>query len=161
MRSHSAVVLAFAALAGCAPPQGSLASAQEAAQELNQDSRFGNSEIAMDKVAPDARDTYAAHHRGWGSTVRIADVEMAGMRPKGEHAVDVLVRVAWYRPEQQELRSTTIRQAWKDKNGWQLMTEERVDGDFGLLGEPVIVEAPAEARPPAQFPTLRLGGAND
>jgi hypothetical protein len=143
---------------GCAPPQGSLASAQEAAQELNLDARFGRSEIAMDHVAPDAREDFAAHHRGWGTTVRIADVELAGMRAHGEHDVDVLVHVAWYRPEQQELRSTTLKQGWRDKNGWQLVAEQRLDGDMGLLGEPVVIETPTEERPPAQFPTIHLGG---
>jgi hypothetical protein len=111
----------------------------------------------MDHVAPDARDEFAAHHRGWGTSVRIADVEMAGLHARSEHDVDILVRVAWYRPEEQELHTTTIKQAWRDKAGWQLATESRVDGDVGLLGEPVVFEAPAVDRAPAQFPTVRLG----
>ena len=90
--------------------------------------------------------------------MRIADVEMAGMQmPHGEHDVEVLVHVSWYRPEEQELRTTTLKQGWRDKNGWQLVAEKRIDGDVGLLGEPVVFEAPAEARAPAQFPTVRLG----
>jgi hypothetical protein len=165
MPSNFAALVALAPLAvgafcaGCAPPQGSLASAQEAAQELNLDARFGRSEIAMDHVAPDAREDFAAHHRGWGTSVRIADVELAGMRAHGEHDVDVLVHVAWYRPEQQELRTTTLKQGWRDKNGWQLVAEQRLDGDVGLLGDPVIFERPAVERPAAQFPTVRLGGS--
>jgi hypothetical protein len=148
-----------ATVIGCAPPPGGLASAQEAAQELNQDSRFGTSLIAMDKVAPEAKADYQAHHSGWGSAVRIADVEVAGMKLHGDHEVEVLVHVAWYTLSQQELRSTTLKQSWKDKSGWMLVAEERVEGDYGLLGEPVVVAAPDVERPPAQFPTVRLRGA--
>lgn len=151
------VVPLFAAGVGCAPPQGSLASVQEAAQELNLDARFGRSEIAMDHVAPDARQDFAARHRGWGTSVRIADVELAGMHARSEHDVDVLVHVAWYRPEQQELRLTTLKQGWRDKNGWQLVMEQRLDGDVGLLGEPVVFEGPPVERSLPQFPTVRLG----
>lgn len=149
----------LAAFAGCAMPPGPLASAQEAAQELNLDARFGRTEIAMDKVAVEARDAFAAHHRGWGTTVRIADVELAGTHPHGDHDVEVLVRVAWYRPDEQELRTTTLKQNWHDKAGWQLATEERVDGDVGLIGESIVYAAPAETRAAAQFPTVRLGAA--
>jgi|HubBroStandDraft_6_1064221.scaffolds.fasta_scaffold1003781_2 hypothetical protein len=153
-------VLAFA-LAGtaCAMPPGPLASAQEAAQELNLDARFGRTEIAMDHVAPPARDAFTAHHRGWGTSVRVADVELAGMRAHSEHDVEILVRVAWYRPEEQELHMTTVKQGWNDKNGWQLVTEARIEGDVGLLGETVVFEAPPAERASPQFPTVRLGGA--
>jgi hypothetical protein len=158
MRRTLARICVAAAAAACAPPAGPLASAQEAAQSLNLDARFGRTEIAMDSVAPDARAEYAAHHRGWGTTVRVADVELAGMRAHGEKDVDVLVRVAWYRPDEQELRNTTLKQGWRNKNGWQLVTEQRLEGDVGLLGEQVVYEAPSAARAPAQFPTVRLGG---
>jgi hypothetical protein len=81
------------------------------------------------------------------------------MKLHGDHEVEVLVHVAWYTLSQQELRSTTLKQSWKDKSGWMLVAEERVEGDYGLLGEPVVVAAPDVERPPAQFPTVRLRGA--
>jgi hypothetical protein len=160
MRSTTVLALSFA-LTACAMPPGPVASAQEAAQELNLDTRFGRTEIAMDHVAPLARDSFAAHHSGWGTSVRIADLELAGTRARSEHDVEILVRVAWYRPEQQELHVTTVKQGWNDKNGWQLVDEMRIDGDVGLLGEPVVFEAPppGDRVSPAQFPTIRLGAA--
>jgi hypothetical protein len=148
---------AFAVVCACASPPGPLAGAREVAQALNLDSRFGRNELAMEHVAPAARDEYAARHRAWGLGVRVADIEMSGMKPRGDHDVDVFVRVAWYRLEQEELLSTTVKQGWHDSGGWQLVTEERIDGDMGLLGETVVFQAPAVARGPAQFPTLRLG----
>jgi hypothetical protein len=157
MRFSTALAMALAGTA-CAMPPGPLASAQEAAQELNLDARFGRTEVALDKVSPAARDAFAAHHRGWGTSVRVADVELAGMHAQSEHAVDILVRVAWYRPEEQELHSTTLKQAWNDKNGWQLTSETRIEGDIGLIGEAVVfVGPPPGERAPAQFPTVRLG----
>ncbi|HEX4447831.1 MAG TPA: hypothetical protein VH044_13880 [Polyangiaceae bacterium] len=152
-----AVSLAAAAgVAGCTPPQGAVA-AQQVAQELNVDARFGRTEIAMDHVAPAAREAFAAHHRAWGGSIRVADVEMAGVHAHGEHDVDILVQVAWYRPAEQELRTTTLQQKWKDASGWQLVDEKRLDGDVGLLGEAVVFEAPEEQHAPAYFPTVRLG----
>jgi hypothetical protein len=155
MRSSFALPLALVA---CAPPAGSLASAEQAAQELNVDARFGRSEFVMDHVAPDARPDFAMHHRAWGTAIRVADIELTGVRSHGEHEVEVMVRVAWYRPEEQELRVTTLQQGWrdKDKSGWQLVTEQRLEGDVGLLGEPIVFQAPPGDRPSAQFPTVRL-----
>jgi hypothetical protein len=114
----------------------------------------------MEHVAAAARDEFALHHRLWGTAVRVADLELAGMKAHGEHDVDVLVRVGWYRPEEQELRVTTLKQTWRDKDGWQLVAEQRVEGDVGLLGETIVYAAPpgdGAPRRAAQFPTIRLG----
>ena len=155
-------LLACAApLAGCMMPPTPMMRAQEATQEFNLDLRFGRAESALEKVAPAARNDYAEHHRAWGSNVRIAELEVAGMHPKNDHDVDVIVNVEWYRPENQDLRTTTLKQSWHDQNGWQLVAETRTGGDVGLLGEQVVVERPAEPSAPAQFPTVRIGGATD
>ncbi len=89
--------------------------------------------------------------------MRLADVELAGMHAHGQHDVDVIVRVAWYRPDEEELRVTTLKQLWNEAGGWKLVDEQRLEGDIGLLGEPVVFEAPPGGRQPAQFPTIRLG----
>jgi hypothetical protein len=148
------------ALAGCPMPTTGIAQAQQQAQEFNLDARFGRSELVMSHVAPAERDEYSLHHKAWGQDVRVADVEIAGMKARCDKDVDIVVRVAWYRPDQQELRSTTLQQAWHAKtDGWELAGEKRLDGDIGLLGEAVVYQAPSEPRPPSQFPTIRIGGA--
>jgi hypothetical protein len=158
MRSSYAALYALTLTAACPAPPTSLARATQTAQEFNLNARFGRADFLMERVAPDERAPYTATHRSWGSGLRVADVELAGLQPRGDHDVDVLVRVAWYRPEDQQLRSTTLQQSWHDKpEGWQLVAERRVDGEMGLLGESVVYAAP-EARSPAQFPTVRLGG---
>jgi hypothetical protein len=152
-------LLAFApTLIGCPGAATGMAQAQETVQEFNSATRYGRSEVAMQHVAAAARDDFTAHHRGWGSGLRIADIEVEGIRPKGEHEAEASVQVSWYRPDEQELRITTIKQTWRDQLGWHLVSEDRLDGDIGLLNEPIVYEAPSEPREPARFPTIRLGG---
>jgi hypothetical protein len=160
MRRTLVLALLAAPLMACPAPATALARAQETAQEFNLNTRFGRNEIAIDSVATSARDTFLAQHHGWGTSVRLADVEVAGMHSTGERTVDVIVRATWYRPEEQELRTTMLKQSWRDQNGWQLITERRTEGDVGLLGERVIYQTPQEAREPAQFPTIRLGAGS-
>jgi hypothetical protein len=154
--------VSFAALlAGCPAPSTGLAQAQQTAQDFNLDARFGRNELVLDQISPAEREEYALHHRAWGLAIRLADVEVAGMKSRGDKDVDIIVHVSWYRPEQQELRSTTLQQQWHAKvDGWQLVGEKRVDGDIGLLGEAVVLQAPVEAKQPLQFPTIRLGGSD-
>jgi hypothetical protein len=137
-----------------------MARVRESAQELNVDLQFGRNELAIARVAPSARDDFVAHHRGWGSIVRVADVDLQGMKPSGEHEIDVFVRVAWYRLDQQDLFTTIVKQTWHEDGvttGWQLVSERRVDGAIGLLAEPVVYQVPTEPRAPARFPTIRIG----
>jgi hypothetical protein len=147
------------ALAGCPATPTPLQKAQETATAFNVDARFGRMEMAMEHVAPELREEFVTHHRAWGSRVRIADVELAGMHPRDHHNIEVAVRIAWYVVDQDDLRMTTLQQVWNDeKNGWQLVTERRAEGDVGLLGEPVVYDVPDRSGRPAQFPTVRLGG---
>jgi hypothetical protein len=159
MRSVPALALLLLATGACASSPAPLARAREVAQEFNLNARFGQNELVIEHVAPDARDTFTAHHRAWGSGVRVADVEFSGMKPRGDHDVDIFVRVAWYRVDQEELLTTVVKQGWHDTGGWQLVTEERSDGDRGLLGEPVVFQGPPASHAPAQFPTMRIGSS--
>jgi hypothetical protein len=156
------ILTLFAAQAvfGCVAPPGPMARVRESAQELNVDLQFGRNELAMARVAPSAREDFVARHRGWGSSVRIADLDLQGMKPSGEHDIDVFVRIAWYRLDQQDLLTTIVKQTWREDGlttGWQLVSEQRIDGALGLLAEPVVFQSPTEPRPPARFPTIRIG----
>jgi hypothetical protein len=158
MRPLVIAALAMAPLAGCPAPPTSFARAAQVAQEFNQDARFNRSELMMEHVAPELRDDFAARHRAWGTAVRLADLEVAGVRAHGDHELRVTVRVAWYRPEEEELRVTLLEQSWRDGGGWQLEQEKRIEGDVGLLGEVIVYQTPDMPRQPARFPTVRLGG---
>jgi hypothetical protein len=158
VRAFALWIAALSGLAGCPAPPTALARAQQTALELNQDLRFGRMELVMDRVAPVVRETFAAQHRAWGGSVRVADIELTGFQPRNERALEVFVRVAWYRYEEQELRTTTLQQSWFDEDGWRLTGEKRLDGDVGLLGESVVYDRPESPPTRAQFPTVRLRG---
>jgi hypothetical protein len=148
--------------AACASPVNDVQRGRQAAQDFNQDARIGRADTALERVAPALRDDFAAHHKGWGSDIRIADMEVAGVKAHGPHELDVMVRFSWFRVVEQELRVTTLKQAWREHDGWELVGEERLDGAVGLLGEAVPAEAaPAEPHPPAHFPTVRIGSAGN
>src|SRR5689334_7032024 len=146
----------FVGSLGCGASKSSGSVLQESAQEMNVHMRFGRTEAALEYVAAREREQFVKRHNGWGGRVRVADLEMIGMRLQTENDASILVRVGWYRPEQQELKQTTVKQTWRvEKGAWQLTGEERADGDVGLLGEAVLIELPAP-REAAQFPTLRI-----
>src|SRR5690348_6140270 len=134
MLHRLAGIATLVALAACAAPQSAAARAQDSARELNLNARFGRNELVVERIAPSAREAYAVKHRGWGNVVRIADSDLAGLNVTGKEEATVIVKVAWYRQDEQELRITTLRQRYKDFKGeWLLVAEERADGDIGLL----------------------------
>ncbi len=154
-------------LVACGAAPSATAKLQESAQEMNVNTRFGRMEMAVEKVAIKEREEWARRHKAWGGKIRIADTEMAGTRLVSETEAEVNVKVAWYRPDEQELRVTTIKQKWKDVNGeWKLVGEVRMDGDPGLIGDAPTLPADgsgagAPAGAPAKrkvFPTIRIGG---
>ena len=154
-----APTLALLALSGCPMAPSGYAKAQQVAQDMNLDTRFGRTEFAMHHVASAERDDFAAHHRAWGNAIRVADLELGAMKPHGEHDLDILVHVTWYRADQQELRNTTLKQRWHPKtDDWELVGVERIEGDIGLIGEAVFFQAPAGATAPSHFPTIHLKG---
>lgn len=133
--------------------------AQEAGYELNMGMRFSRSDAALEKVARGERVAFLQRHRQWHSDIKIDDIELVGtsMRPDGDAIL--LLHVTWHRASGQRSYSTVVGQRWsdKDRRGFQLFGEERVQGDAGLFGE---VEPPAaptkEAAAPrdVQFKTI-------
>lgn len=159
MRSLFVALPLSTALLGCAlGQQSSPARAQEAASELNINTRFGRLELAAEKVAPSARDAFLQRRKAWGSILRVADYELSSLQMKGKDDAEMLVKVAWYRMDEGDLRVTVLKQQWHDfKGDWKLVDETRADGDLGLIGERTpTAPAPAKARQ-VHFPTIRLG----
>jgi hypothetical protein len=165
MRPYVSLFLVVAVVSSaCAlGAQSKPARAQATALELNMNARFGRMDIAAEHVAPDARDSFLDRRKGWGTTVRIADYDLTGLRMKGEDDCETVVKVAWFRTSENDLRSTTIKQKWHDfKGDWQLTEENRLDGDIGLLGEALPEGEPGPATPRhAQFPSVTLGSAKN
>jgi hypothetical protein len=159
MRRAALLAFLLACFAGC--HQSAPARAQEAATELNVNTRFGRMELAAEHVAPEHREAFFTRRKSWGGNIRVADYEMAGFKMKGESDAEMVVKVAWYRVDQGDLRITFLKQKWHDfKGAWRLVDEARAEGDVGLIGEPTPAPA-APPGPPARFPTIRLGEDRD
>ena len=156
--------LVSVALSGCAlASQSKPARAQETALELNLNARFGRMELAAEHVAEPARAAFFDKRRGWGTSIRVADYDMTGLRMlKNDEDCETTVRVAWFRAAENELHSTTVKQKWHDfKGSWKLTEETRADGDVGLLGEPPVASvAPTPGARRPQFQSITLGTGN-
>ncbi len=130
--------------------------------ELNLNARFGRMELASEHVAPQGRPLFFGHRKVWGARVRIVDSELVGVRfiEKSSEA-EAMVRVAWQPVDDGDLRMTTLRQTFKEKNGaWLMVAEERAEGDVGLFGErpePPKDTPSAPAKKSNRFDTVRLG----
>lgn len=141
-----ALVAGLIALAGCFSPPNAAQRLSDAAVEMNTATRFGRMDIAMEHVGAAARADFAERHAAWGGGVRVVDLELGGFELTQRDEAEVLVSVAWQRPDESTLRVTRIAQRWRDDRGrWQLIEEERKDGDAGLLGERASSKAKAAA----------------
>ena len=161
VRRFPSALLAAAALleVACGGMLSAAGKAQEAAQNLNMDARLGRLEFCLEHVDPKLREKYTKVHTGWGKKLRIVDSEITSFKMgKDDDAADLDVQVSWYRPETGDLHITVLHQKWKTYSGdWFLASEDRVDGDTGLLGEHVEIEQPAAPPPSALFQTVRIG----
>ena len=148
-------------LSACAGVGTPASHAQEAAQSIAENERFGRVELVLEKVAPGARPAFIKAHSSWGGRVTIADTELGNFHMTGDDTAEINMRVTWYDASEQELRSTLLRQKWHGPKGeWQMTSEERIDGDMGLLGEKIVVQTPDEAPLRASFPTIRIGAVD-
>jgi hypothetical protein len=131
-------------LGGCLAPPPASQRATDAARELNLAARFGRMDLAVGRTAPGARQQFISRRTEWGRSLRVVDVELAGLAMDEASKAVVYVDVAWVRNNEDELRSTRLAQTWQDQDhGWLLVREQRVSGDVGLFGEHVpIVRQP-------------------
>jgi hypothetical protein len=129
----AAAVLCLGA-AACAPSAAQRLA--ESANNLNVAARFGRMDMAAELVQPKAVEIFAKHHAGWGSAVRLVDIDVHSMHSVDSNDADVTVAVSWMAGNDTTLRSTEIKQRWHDTRGtWRLVSEERLAGDYGLFGD--------------------------
>lgn len=150
------------ALAACMNTPMGPAAVQQTSQEFNMHTRFGRMEVAVQDVSDDYRPEFGRRHALWHSALHVTDAEVASLRMIGDEDADVTVRIGWYRVDQGDLLTTTVKQKWHRLTGkWRLDGEERLDGAIGILGERVEIITPDTPPVHAQFPTVRLGGRAD
>jgi len=136
-RAALALVLSLLPFAGaaCFAPTTPEARVLEVAQEMKMATRFGQVEVAIEHVDAPARADYVARHAIWASELRIVDVELVGVevQPDNAHA-DVELAVAWQANDEATVRTTNVRQRYRDDHGaWRLQTETAGRGDGELF----------------------------
>jgi hypothetical protein len=154
MSQHWAWVIVLA-LGACMPSQVPARQVSEVARDLNIAARFGRMDVAAEHTSETHRQRFLESRADWGTDVRVVDVELAELKVPDSENAEVIVDVSWMRIDEGMLRSTRIRQDWQNPGGgWQLNGEQRIAGDFGLLGENVTFLRP-ETRD-AHFPTKTI-----
>jgi hypothetical protein len=129
------------------------AKANDAARDLNVNSRFGEVTTVITMTSPAVRDQFVSRRVQWGKLIRVVDVELGNFTMSDTEHATVMVDFSWTRVDEGTLHTTQVQQDWSDETGeWLLVRERRVSGDVGLFGERI---APIEAapRPDVQFAT--------
>jgi len=123
----------------------------ESAYNMNNATRFGRMDVALELVGAEARESFTKTHASWGKGLRIVDLEFSGLQlaKKGAEA-DVFVTVSWQRFDDPDVRVTNLTQRWIDVRGtWSLISEAEKAGDGGLLDARLKAEqkpAPTQSR---------------
>ena len=154
MRRALFAVAFLAGLASCMAPPSQSQRVTESAREMNLATRFGRMDLALTHTAKGAGQSFIERRTEWGKRVRIVDVELAGLSMKDELNATVQVDVSWVWVDDDTLRSTRIAQQWRDDGGWHLVREQRMAGELGLFGEPVMTTRTETAD--VQFPSKTI-----
>jgi hypothetical protein len=139
----------------CMGPPSPAERVTEAAMALNVAARFNQLDVAVARTAAKNRPDFMKRHAAWGNSLRIVDVEMASLSLPASDKAIVLVDYAWIRSDEGTMRATRVEQHWTDDAGWHLVSEKRVAGDLGLLGEPLPAVETAP-HPDKQFATRTI-----
>jgi hypothetical protein len=153
LRTLPVALFAVTAWAGCLGPQTPAAKANDAARELNVQSRFGDISSIVSMTAPAVRDEFLSRRAEWGRLIRVVDVDLANFTMLDTDHASVMVDFSWTRVDEGTLHTTRVHQDWSDTDGaWQLVRERRAGGDVGNFGERTAPVEPAP-RPDVQFAT--------
>jgi hypothetical protein len=129
------LLLTNACLMGSLSPQKKL---NDSIRDVNDSSRWGRIDLAIQYVEPTYRDTFLKSRYKWGRLFRIADTEVVRVELNSDKDRAVsLMSISWYRIDQMTLHHTIVRQKWKDYDGTYLLTAEDVfEGDALLMQAP-------------------------
>ncbi len=140
LRSSVALGLAVS-ICGCVLQNVSAEQALgDAVHELNDGTRWRRSLLVARHVSEGYRSRFLRRHRHWGSTLRVADLEILESRlhERSMDEAEATVLVRWYDASAMLLRESTIRQRWHRQGParrYRLVDEEIVEGDPRLFEE--------------------------
>jgi hypothetical protein len=125
------------ALPACFAPPGPMERLTNSAYDCNMALRFNRKGIAAGYSTKEAHADFVERHAKWGHSIRIVDVEMAGMRMVTTDTAEVVLSVSWHRVDEAVIRFSQINQHWtEDRDGWRLAEEMRSGGSPGLFDRP-------------------------
>ncbi len=109
----------------------------ETAAVFHDDLRWGRLPAAETAVDTEMRVAFQAHHRGWGQTVQVIDVEVESLR-SNQNRGSARLRVAWvHAGDSTDVKQSLVEEQWESREGaWRLRGETVIAGDPGLFGTP-------------------------
>ncbi len=130
-------VAVFGVTLGCGAANTSRQALNETTTVFHDDLRWGRLPSAEGSVDPRMRGAFTAHHRHWGTTVQVMDVEVEHLRVASSRAMARL-RVVWTRGvDTTDVRESVVEENWESQGGtWLLRDESVIGGDPGLFGTP-------------------------
>jgi hypothetical protein len=110
----------------------------EAAYTLNDASRWGQVDLALQHVSPRYVARFTDRHREWGDVVSIADVDLVRMQvsPDRKSATSE-ISLSWFNDGGVMVKSSTINQKWETEGGKFKLIDEAV-----RRGDPSVFAAP-------------------
>jgi hypothetical protein len=149
---------------GALAAQTPAAKIQEAAREANTAARFGRMDVALEHTAQGTKEQFMKRHAGWGGSIRVFEMELAGFNMPDSDSATVLVDYQWMYLDENTLHSTRVEQTWRgdtEARGWKLTRERRIGGDIGLFGEVRAKHDPDEQpHGDVHFPTKTIRGVD-
>lgn len=130
------IVLVF--LAGCVFSRFSPTELlTEQVRGLNDETRWGRVDIAIDRVDAPYRNRFLSSRREWGADVRIADTELNRLILADDlMSATSMMEITWYDQRTMEVSNTVVRQHWVKRDDAFLLDEETItSGDETLFAE--------------------------
>jgi hypothetical protein len=110
----------------------------DAANTLNDASRWGQVDLALLHVSPRYVERFTDRHREWGEALSIAEVDLVRMQiaPDRKTATSE-ISLSWFDDGGVMIRTSTITQKWETEGGKFKLVDEAVRrGDPRVFSEP-------------------------
>jgi hypothetical protein len=110
----------------------------EAAHTLNDASRWGQVDLALEHVSPKYIARFTERHREWGEVVSIAEVDMVSLQvaPDRQSAKSE-VSLSWFNDGGVMIKNSVVIQKWTTEHGkFKLIDEAVRRGDPRVFAEP-------------------------
>lgn len=140
------LVLIFV-LIGCGAKQKDAANLSESIRNYNDGIRWSRYAMAATSIPPTERGAWVDEMDAREKDLRITDMEIVRVDPKGERAANVQVKVSWYKDTEGTLHETHEMQQWErhGKEWWRVeSTLHRGDPMPGLTEKVDVVDKTSE-----------------